>query len=206
MIKFKFFSKKEAIAITVILIGIFLISLYNFRISLRRARDTQRRDDLTALATGLENFFDDFGLYPPASSDGKIVACLAPGVTTEDLKKIIGNRPEINRQKIFPKLTGCEWGETSLTDPSDPSIEPYLSIIPKDSRQDEGYSYLYFSTGKHFQLFASYEGKDMPEYQSKIVARGVACGAKICNFGKASRGTPLDKSLEDYEEQLRNGM
>jgi hypothetical protein len=46
----------------------------------------------------------------------------------------------------------------------------------------------------------------MPEYDPKIVARGVSCGKVICNFGKASRGTPLDRSLEQFEKELQGGM
>jgi hypothetical protein len=202
MKKFKFFSKSESLGILLILVFIFLISLYNFNLSLRRARDVQRRDDLTALAQGLEKFYNDFGVYPPATSEGKIVACPAPGVTQEDLKKIIGNRPEINRIKIFPKLAGCEWGASVLTDPSDPSITPYLSVIPKDSHASEGASYKYFSTGKHFQIYGAYEGNNMPEHSRAILTNKITCGINICNFGKASRGTPLDKSLEEYENEL----
>jgi hypothetical protein len=202
MMKIGFFSKKETLGILAILVLIFAVSVVNYYASLRRARDIQRRDDLTALAQGLERFYDDFGMYPPASSDGKIIACLPEGVTTEDVKKIVGNRPEANKKKIFPMLTSCQWGESTLEDVSDPSIQVFLSVIPKDSRQDEGYSYTYYSTPGHFQIYGAYEGRAMPEYDTKIIARGLACGAATCNFGKASRGTPLDKSLQVYENEL----
>jgi hypothetical protein len=205
MKKFKFFSKSEFFGILIILSAIVALSVYNFNLSLRRARDIQRRDDLTALAGALEAFYDDFGMYPPADADGKIVACLPAGTTSEEVKKIIGNRPEENRKKIFPYLTGCVWGETSLADVSDASLTPYLSVIPRDSQQDAGARYLYFSTGRHFQLLGAYEGKNMPEYSPAIIARNIGCGVRTCNFGKASRGTPLDKSLEEFETQLKSG-
>jgi hypothetical protein len=200
--KVKFFNKKEITGIVIILVGIFLLSLVNFRASLRRARDVQRRDDLTALSGALEKFYNDFEMYPPASADGKIVACLPEGVTIEDIKKIVGGRPELNKKKIFASLTVCEWGESTLEDVSDPSIGVFLSVIPKDSLHDEGYSYFYYSTPDHYQIYGAFEGKDMPEYDTKIVERSLSCGVNICNFGKASRGTPLDKSLQEYENEL----
>ncbi len=203
-----FFNKKEIVGIVTILLFIFSLSYLNFLNSLRRSRDIQRRDDLTALAQGLEKFYDDddFGIYPPASSDNKIVACIPEGTSYEQIKEVVGNRPKENKKKIFPLLTGCAWGDSSLSDPADTSKEPYLSIIPKDFKASEGASYVYFSTGRHFQIYAAYEGKSMPEYDPGIIARGISCGTKICNFGKASRGTPLDRSLEEFEKELRGGM
>jgi len=203
-----FFSRKEIVGICLILTFIFALSFYNYKISLRRSRDIQRRDDLTALAQGLEIFYDDddFGIYPPSSADGKIVACIPQGVDPETIKEIVGGRPELNKKKIFASLTGCEWGNSALIDASDLSKQPYLSAIPKDVKENEGYSYVYFSTGKHFQVYGAYEGKNLPEYDAKIVARGILCGDKICNFGKASRGTPLDRSLEEFEKELQKGM
>ena len=203
-----FFNRKEIIGIFSILIFIFALSYLNYLNSLRRSRDIQRRDDLTALAQGLERFYDDddFGVYPPASVDNKIVACIPAGTTYEEIKEIVGNRPEVNKLKIFPRLTGCPWGDSSLSDPSDNSKELYLSVIPRDSKASGGYSYLYFSTGKHFQVYGAYEGKAMPEYDPGIISRGLMCGSQICNFGKASRGTPLDVSLEDFEKELKGGL
>jgi hypothetical protein len=202
------FNRKETFGIVLILAFIFFLSYFNFLNSLMRSRDLQRRDDLTALAQALDKFYsdEDFGIYPPASADKKIVACIPEGTTYEQIKEVVGNRPKENKKKIFPLLTGCAWGDSSLTDPSDNTREQYLSVIPRDSKSSEGYSYIYFSTGKHFQVYGAYEGRGMPEYDAKIVARGLSCGNKICNFGKASRGTPLDISLEEFEEKLQGGM
>ena len=201
-----FLTRKEIVGITLILTFIFALSSYNFKLSLRRSRDIQRRDDLTALAQGLESFYDDddFGFYPPSSPDGKILACIPAGVDPETIKEIVGGRA-VNKKKIFAALTGCEWGNSALVDASDLSKEPYLSAIPQDVKESSGYSNIYFSTGKHFQVYGAYEGKGLPEYDPKIVARGILCGRQICTFGKASRGTPLDKSLEEFERELQKG-
>ena len=203
-----FFNRKEIIGILAILLFILSLSYLNFLNSLRRSRDIQRRDDLTALAQGLERFYndDDFGIYPPSSADNKIVACIPEGTSYEEIKEIVGNRPKENKKKIFAALTGCPWGDSALTDASDDSKEPYLSVIPRDSKASDGYSYVYFATASHFQIYGAYEGTGMPEYDPEIVSRGIFCGVKICNFGKASRGTPLDRSLEEFERQLQGGM
>ena len=139
-----FFNKKEILGIALILLFVVGLSYLNFLNSLRRSRDLQRRDDLTALAQGLERFYndDDFGVYPPASADNKITACIPEGTTYEQIKEIVGGRPEVNKLKIFPRLTGCPWGDSSLTDASDNSKEAYLSIIPRDAKVSEGYAYV----------------------------------------------------------------
>jgi len=195
--------KKEITGFVLILLFIFGFSAYNFTLSLRRARDVQRRDDLTALVDALERYFNDFDRYPASTSDGKLIACLPKGWTFEDMKKILGGRPVQNRAKMFAQMAPCEWGTSSLSDVSDNSRPIYLTVIPQDPRALEGASYRYFSTGQHFQLLASFEGKDNSEYSQKILARKILCGNKICNFGKASRGTPLDVLLEEYEKGLK---
>lgn len=78
-----------------------------------------------------------------------------------------------------------------------------LSGVPKDPSTPQGYSYLYLSDGKFFQVFASFEGgPDESEYNAKIAARHLMCGKFICNYGKASGDVPLDKSIEEYENEL----
>jgi type II secretory pathway pseudopilin PulG len=78
-----------------------------------------------------------------------------------------------------------------------------LPSSPKDPGTPNGYSYLYLTNGKYFQLYASLEGKsEESEYNSIIAAVGLKCGNYICNFGKASGNIPLDKSLEEYENEI----
>ncbi len=202
MKKIIFFNKKESFGILLILLFIFSYSTYNYFLSLRRARDIQRRNDLTALSEALERYYNDFNRYPLASSDGKIIACLPDDWTFEDMKKVLGGQPIKNRDKMFAKMVPCEWGKSALADISDNSRPIYLSVIPKDSREKDGYSYRYFSTGKHFQVYGSLEGKDNTEYSKAVTALRISCGSRVCNFGKASRGTPLDKSLGEYENEL----
>jgi type II secretory pathway pseudopilin PulG len=189
----KFFTRNELIGVIIILGIIGLISAYNFSISLRRARDAQRKSDMGTLTAGLVKFQEDFGTYPLASSDGRILACKNPPETpTKDSK---GN--------WVINWIPCEWGKDNLRDVTDPSYPPYLAVLPVDPQNSEGVHYTYFSNGKTFQIYTSLEGQDEPEYTPKIAARGVSCGIRICNYGLALGNTPLDKSIEEYENETK---
>ncbi len=202
MKKIIFFNKRESFGIVLILLFIFSFSTYNYFLSLRRARDIQRRDDLTALSEALGRYYNDFDRYPLSTPDGRLIACLPEGWTFEDMKVVLGGQPVKNRDKMFAKMEPCEWGKDALADISDNSREIYLTVIPRDSRSDDGFSYRYSSTGKHFQLYGAFEGKANVEYSQAVVNKNITCGNQTCNFGKASRGTPLDKSLGQYENEL----
>jgi len=47
------------------------------------------------------------------------------------------------------------------------------------------------------------ESADEDEYNIEIANRFISCGLQICNFGKSSPNTPLDKSLKEYENELQ---
>lgn len=196
----KFFSKKETLGIVVILTLIFVASLYNFRISLRRARDAQRKADLGQIANAAGAFQNDFGFYPP-SLDGKIVACKKDGVDnySEYKDSLSSNSNEID---LFEIYAPCEWGKDSLSDIFDPEYPPYVETLPQDPHSSTGGHYTYISSGNRFQLYAGLEGKDEDDAQSKIAERNISCGIRICDFGRASGATPLDKSIEEYENEL----
>jgi hypothetical protein len=46
------------------------------------------------------------------------------------------------------------------------------------------------------------EDKNDSEYNFAIDRRGLRCGNFICNFGKSDGQTPLDKTLQEYENEL----
>ena len=182
----KFFSKNEIIGIVVILLAISLASFSNFKVSLRRARDVQRKNDIRLVTDSLVRYSGDFGSFPLAE-EGKIVACKGPE-TKIDAKGIIRN------------LVTCEWGKAALADVFDSTYSPYVTTLPLDPQAPEG-DYLYLSSGERFQLYAALEGSDEAEYDEKIVGRGLLCGKRTCNFG-LSYSAPLDKSIEEYENEL----
>ena len=177
----KYFNKPELKVILIILIFLFIISTPNFIVSLRRARDAQRKADIGSIQDALYRYQADFGTFP-LSIDGKIAACKP--VTYEEVSGI-----------KTPVFSSCDFGKSSLTDLSDSSYPPYLKVIPNGS-------YYYFSNGSRFQIYGSLEGKSEDEYDESIIKRGIACREKICNFGKSSGKTPLDISIEEYETKI----
>lgn len=181
----KFFTKEEALAVSLILLVIGTVSFFNFRVSLRRSRDLQRKSDIGAISDALIKYREDFGFLPLSSSDGKILAC-----------------EPVTKEGQAIKFSPCEWGKNKIADLTDPTYPPYISSLPIDPSSRQGVSYLYLSDGNFYQLFSALEGKDDSEFNPKIEARRLMCGVKVCNFGKAYGKTPLDKSLEEYENEL----
>lgn len=182
------------------MVVIFLVTLLNLRVAVRRSRDVQRRTDLNELAGALVDFSGNYGFFPP-SEDGKIKACKGQNFDSE-IAGVLSRQP-LDRSELFKLLRGCEWGKDALVDLFDPEYPAYMKNIPQDPKSSLGATYLYFSNEKRFQIFGYLEGGDEEiGYSQAIVARGLACGNKICNFGKAYGETPLDKSLEEYENEL----
>lgn len=194
------FSRNELIGVGLILLVTLFATLTNLRVALRRSRDVQRRTDLNDLAGALVDFSADYGFFPPAK-DGQILSCKGENFDAK-ISEVLAREP-FDRSAFFTLLTPCNWGKDALTDLLDPSSPAYIKNIPQDPKSSQGISYLYFSDENRFQIYGYLEGQeDEIGYDKAIVARGLACGNKICNFGKAYAQTPLDKSLEEYENEL----
>jgi len=193
------FTKKEVSGIGIILSVILFLTAVNLRISLRKSRDAQRRSDISAISDALDKYQKDFGFFPPSTPDGKILACKG-----EYFGNIPENIPEGEKRNYFFKtLRGCNWGEDGLRDVNDDTLVPYLKTISNDPKADSGYSYLYMSDTNRYQLYAYLEGGSGEiGFRTGIVARDLPCGANICNFGKAYGDTPLEKSIEEYENEI----
>lgn len=185
----KFFTKKEVLAIGLIFGFIFLISFSNFKVSLRKARDLQRKNDLRTLYDGLNAYQKDWNNFP-FSSDGKIVACKGAD-TYQDEEGLVYN--------LYP----CEWGKDSLKDVFDTTYPSYINLLPQDPQAETGAHYLYLSNGGRFQVYTALEGKDEAEYDPAVIKRNLDCGGgRICNMGMGYGNTPVDKSIEEYENEL----
>jgi len=170
--KFFGFSKREILTIFIIL-GFLGGAVYtNLSISLRKGRDSQRKNDLWIIYEALVAYHGKRSGFPP-SFDGKIDACEGP----------------------------CEWQKNGLIDPVTGDV--YLKNLPTDPKHDQGVRYHYISNGRYFQIYGALESPEEDEYDEAIVARSISCGSRVCNFGKGFMGTPLDKSIEEYENELR---
>lgn len=184
-----------------ILIFVSTTTLVNLRISLRRARDVQRKEDLFVTMKALDEYQQDFGFFPPSSDDGKIIACKGENYDEGIIE--IKKAKEIDLEKYFALFAPCEWGKSKLQDVSDMDYPAYMDIIPRDPKHDNGVNYIYISNTRTYQLYAYLEGgKSEDEHEETIVERNLSCGIKTCNFGRGHERTPLDKSLEEYENEL----
>ncbi|OGM28870.1 hypothetical protein A2801_02825 [Candidatus Woesebacteria bacterium RIFCSPHIGHO2_01_FULL_41_10] len=179
-------TRGEALTIVVTLLAVGAATYFNLQISFQRARDTQRKNDIRTLHTALTQYQIDFASFPQ-SRDGNIFACASDELNEEGL----------------PKYRVCAWRDDTFRDIFDLSYPPYLQSLPADPLEKKGGEYLYISTGRHFQVFTALEGSDEPEYNPIIAARGLSCGNKICNYGLGDGNTPLDKTIEEYENELQ---
>jgi type II secretory pathway pseudopilin PulG len=170
----KFFSKSELISIAVIFLILIVVSWPNFTLSMRRARDQIRRDDIGNIQAAIDEYFDDYGIFPASSTDGKLAVCKGP----------------------------CAWGQDTWINLTPGVNKTYMKVVPGDPNLSKGISYSYFSDGSRYQLLAYLEGeKDEIEYDGRLEKRGVKCGNKICNLGRANN-VPLYISVEEYGLQI----
>ncbi len=177
------FKKIEFIWVFVVLVAIGFATYTNLQISLRRGRDVQRKSDIKVIHDALLSYFVDESSFPQAF-EGKIVACFG-GVDAQGIAQ----------------PTACDWSRDSLTNIWSNAV--YLPHLPTDPHHNDGARYYYISNGRYFQLYAALESSSEAEYDKSIVARNIMCGDRVCNFGLASYGAPLDKSIEEYENELR---
>lgn len=190
------FSKSELIGIVVIFLILIGISIPNFIASLRKARDQVRKDDMGALIENIGAYFADYRFFPASTDDGRIVACKAPG----DVVKIdkMGH--------LIVNFIPCDWGKDAIVGFMPGMEKTYMPLLPREPNYQKGVAYKYISDGHRMQIFVALESKDDPEYDPKIVARGLMCGNVICNAGRAY-GCPTDKSIETCaQEAARNNQ
>lgn len=188
----KRFTKSELTSLVVIFLILIIISVPNFVVSLRRARDQVRKDDMGALVHSLDAYFADFGIFPPAAPDGRIMACKKPG---DSVTKDKDGRLVVN---FIP----CDWSIDAIADVTQDNGKVYMPLLPRDPNFKNGPSYRYISNGSRYQIYVALEGQDNDEYDRKIIARNLVCGNVVCNAGRAYSDTPTDISLEEYEARL----
>jgi type II secretory pathway pseudopilin PulG len=177
------FRRKELIAVAVILLTISAVTYSNLQVSLRRGRDLQRKNDIRTIHDALIEYMNDESSFPQ-EFQGRIVACLG----------------EMNDEGVSQQVP-CDWHRDGLANIYKDIV--YLEHLPTDPQHNDGARYYYISNGRYFQIYAALEGSDEDEYDEAIVARDIRCGDRVCNYGRGFQGTPLDKSIEEYENELR---
>ena len=181
------FSKPEIISLLVIFFVLVAVSWPNFALSLRRARDQVRRDDVGNIQAAITDYYADYGIYPSSTSDGRIIACKDPA----------------QNGKIT--LIPCNWGKDPWINLTTGVNKVYMNRVPGDPNQPQGVNYDYFSDGSRYQIFASFEGKDESEVDPKVIAMGFKCGTRVCNVGRAIN-VPLYISIPEYDLQIYCGQ
>lgn len=188
MSKIKLFSKAEGISLIAIFLILVGVAIPNFIVSLRRARDQVRRDDLGALVHALDQYNAELGAFPPSSPDGRIMDCLKPGTTPYQDKE----------GRWIIDAIACDWGKDSFSNLI--SGKEYMSILPREPDWQKGASYLYISDGSRYQLFATMEGKDEAEVDPIIISENLSCGNQVCNVGRDFACT-IPKTIAECAEE-----
>lgn len=159
----KKFSLFEIKIISIIFLCLFIVSGFNISLSLRRGRDSIRKNDISALQNSLDTYLQKYKTFPDSSADGRIVGCFSGEVHLDPISKAPNN------------AEACNWGESYFEG---------VNYMPRDPSYQKGMSYRYISDGDHYQIYVSLEGKNEAEYSPTVVLKNLQCGNKICNYGK----------------------
>ncbi len=156
------FSKIEAKSILIILIVLSVVVFINMQVSLRRGRDSIRKNDISYIQKALDTYYQKYRVYPKSTDDGRIIGCFNEEVAFD------ATRLPIN-------VTICEWGKSSFEE---------IKTMPRDPRADRGTNYRYISNGIGYSFYVALEGKDEAEYTVSVEKQNLQCGNQICNYGR----------------------
>lgn len=159
------FTKSEIKIISFIFFILFIVTSYNLLLSLRRGRDSIRKNDMSAIENSLDTYLQKYKIYPLSTSDGKIIGCFDNGALIDEIS---GN--PIN-------AITCEWGKSKFEGEN---------FMPQDPSFEKGASYFYVSDGRKYKFYISLEGKTEAEYTKAIVLQNLQCGNRICNYGRGN--------------------
>jgi len=196
------FTKSELLSIFIALFFIFSITSFNMVKAQRRARDAQRKVDLGIISNALNEFQSDYGFFPKSTDDGRIIAC--KNSKFPEIKEKLSAAGELDFDILYEGLEACTWGVQPFTDLFADTEKPYMTTLPSDPGTRDGMRYFYISNGNRYQLYTYLEGQvEEVGFDRTIVGRRLMCGIKeICSYGKSYGSTPLDISIEQYEEEL----
>ncbi len=133
--KNKGFTLLELLVVIAILAILAVVGMGQYRTSQIKARDGQRKSDLSNIARALEMYYNDFGQYPVDDDDGQMV---------------VGGSP-------------LNWGEETF-ETDDAIYMKILPQDPKASNDSNG-DYCYMSNGgADFLLYAKLENENDKDY------------------------------------------
>lgn len=132
--------------------------------SLRRGRDSIRKNDIYAVEQALDTFYQKYRFYPKATEDGRIIGCFSGGVIYDEVTGAPTN------------MEACEWGKSSFED---------AKVLSNDPNYEKGARYRYVSDNpESYFFYISLEGEDEAEYTQNIANMNLQCGNQICNYGR----------------------
>mgnify|MGYP001558125950 CR=1 FL=1 len=149
--------------IVMVLLGILVsLGMGSFASSIRRGRDSRRKSDVRSVASALEAYFNDKGMYPTSNSNGEMVGCGAGDAAV------------------------CTWGGEF----KDKNNTLYMILTPKDP--SDVYKYYYTNTATTYKLYAKLENtRDEGTGVKQAGYAGTNCAASglavLCTYGIASQ-------------------
>ncbi len=172
------FTMIELLIVIVILGILSVIGLGSFRAAQVKSRDANRKGSLSAIATSLEVYYNDYGNYPEDDSGGAgsgaglIAGCGVGGAQN------------------------CTYGSIWQDD----NNTTYMVELPDDPSFN---AFHYVSDGTEYKLYARLENTNDVSAVQYSGAGGVYsgletdCGGEGCNYGITSTNTTLGTAVAD---------
>ena len=160
----KFTKTETKIISTIFIVLIFFISI-NILVSLRKGRDANRKNDISAMQGAVDTYLQKYREFPKSTVDGKIIGCFNEDPRFDPVTDVVLN--------AIP----CECGVSTFEN---------IKVLSRDPSFAKGRGYLYISDGDKYEIYVSLEGKNEAEYDKSVVVKNLQCGSSICNYGKWS--------------------
>ncbi len=163
------FTLIELLVVMAILGILASIGFGQYHTSQQKARDAQRKADLSNIARALEMYYNDHRSYP-----------LSTDCSGQETGKIVVNRH-------CPQNTVLDWGDAFEENINNATVV-YMKRLPQDPRRS--FHYCYQSDGTYFKLFSVLENSHDPDY-NKYNNNGYQCAGETYNFGVTSSNVRL---------------
>ncbi|HCR35783.1 hypothetical protein A2130_00670 [Candidatus Woesebacteria bacterium GWC2_33_12] len=157
------FNKTEIKYLLIIFTFLILVTGINIKTSLRKGRDTTRKNDMSAMQKEVDTFLQKYKEFPKSTIDGRIIGCF------------IENPVVDNETSHALNAVACDWGVSKFEN---------INVINNDPSYRKGRKYLYISDGDKYEIYVSLEGKNEDEYSLTIIQKNLHCGDFICNYGR----------------------